>query len=118
MVEIPMIFGTILAALATLALVVVYVPSVASTTLQFRTGIIPFFRDEYNFELYRTKLDRVTILLGSMFWSSLYTAVLVGALGAITTFLLLWQVCPEMRDLLLRAYVIAYTSLTNDCLPS
>lgn len=96
MVEVPMIVATTIAFIYTLALVFVYIPSVASTTLQFRSGVIPFFRDEYNFALYRTRLDQVTILLGSMFWSAIYASVFVGAFIGFIVFLFLWQVrhCP------------------------
>lgn len=93
MVEVPMIVATAVAFISTLALVVVYIPSVASTTLQFRSGVIPLFHDDYNFELYRSRLDNITILLGSMFWSALYAAGFVGILLGTIVFLFLWQVC-------------------------
>jgi len=93
MVEVPMSVATAVAFVYTLALVVVYIPSVASTTLQFRSGAIPFFRDEYNFDVYRSRLDQVTILLGSMFWSALYAAAFAGTLVGVVVFLFLYQVC-------------------------
>ena len=92
MVKVPMIVATAIAFAYTLALVVVYIPSVTSTTLQFRSGVIGFFHDNTNFDLYRSRLDLVTILLGSMFWSAIYASGLAGILVAIVVFLFLWQV--------------------------
>ena len=43
MIEWPIIVATGVAFACTLALFVVYIPSVSSTTLQFRAGVIPFF---------------------------------------------------------------------------
>lgn len=95
MVEVPMIIATAVAFVTTLSLVVVYIPSVTSTTLQFRSGVIPFFRDGSSFEMYRSRLDLITILLGSMFWSSLYASALLGILVGFVLFLFLWQVRTE-----------------------
>jgi hypothetical protein len=43
MVKVPMIVATAIAFAYTLALVVVYIPSVTTTTLQFRSGVIGLF---------------------------------------------------------------------------
>jgi hypothetical protein len=92
MVKTPVIVATAVAFAYTLTLVVVYIPSVTSTTLQFRSGVIGFFHDNTNFDLYRSRLDLVTILLGSMFWSAIYASGLAGILVGVVIFLFLWQV--------------------------
>jgi hypothetical protein len=91
MVKTPVIVATAVAFAYTLTLVVVYIPSVTSTTLQFRSGGIGFFHDNTNFDLYRSRLDLDTILLGSMFWSAVYASGLAGILVGVVIFLFLWQ---------------------------
>ena len=63
MVVVPFTVATIVAFLSALALTTVYIPSVTSTTLQLRSGVIPTFRNP-KFDLYRFGADLVTILLG------------------------------------------------------
>lgn len=67
MVMIPCMFGTIIAVLTALSLAVSYIPSVTSTTLKFRSGVIPSLRSS-NFARYRYAADLVTLITGSMFW--------------------------------------------------
>jgi hypothetical protein len=57
----------------------------------FRSGGIGFFHDNTNFDLYRSRLDLDTILLGSMFWSAVYASGLAGILVGVVIFLFLWQ---------------------------
>eukprot|EP00978_Attheya_sp_CCMP212_P020432 scaffold58497_cov45-Attheya_sp.AAC.1 len=108
MVQVPMAITTIVAFFCCLALVVVYIPSVASTTLQLRSGAIPFFRDGKNFKEYRSQMDQVTILLGSMFWGALYASAFCGILIGTLMFLLLWQATTQFFISLL-AYLIGLT---------
>ena len=63
MVVVPFSVATAVAFLSASALVTVYIPSVTSTTLQLRSGVIPTFRNP-KFDLYRFGADLVTILLG------------------------------------------------------
>lgn len=67
MVRVPAILGTIVAFITALSLAVTYIPSVTSTTLKLRSGVIPSLRNP-GFSRYRFAADMVTILTGSMFW--------------------------------------------------
>ena len=53
----PLVLGTILSFLTSMIIPIFYIPSVISTTLQFRSGAIPFFHDAVNFEKYRKNMD-------------------------------------------------------------
>mmetsp|Transcript_18286 Transcript_18286/g.33150 ORF Transcript_18286/g.33150 Transcript_18286/m.33150 type:complete len:1010 (-) Transcript_18286:165-3194(-) len=108
MVQVPMAITTMVAFFCCLALVIIYIPSVASTTLQLRSGAIPFFRDDKNFKEYRSQMDQVTILLGSMFWGALYASAFCGILIGTLLFLLLWQATTQVFISLL-AYLIGLT---------
>lgn len=67
MVLFPAIMATIVAFLAAVSLAVTYIPSVTSTTLQLRSGVIPTLRSP-RFHKHRFASDTVTILTGSLFW--------------------------------------------------
>ena len=91
MVTIPLIVASIVAFITALSLALTYLPSVTSTTLKLRSGVIPTFRSAENFQQYRFASDQVTILTGSMFWGCLISSVLVGSLIGGIVFLFLWQ---------------------------
>lgn len=63
------IAGTIVAFITAISLAVTYIPSVTSTTLKLRSGVIPSLRSP-GFARYRFAADQVTILTGSMFWGT------------------------------------------------
>lgn len=67
MVKVPAILGTTIAFITAVSLAVTYIPSVTSTTLKLRSGVIPSLRSP-GFCRYRFAADQVTILTGSMFW--------------------------------------------------
>lgn len=67
MVKVPAIVGTIVAFITALSLAITYIPSVTSTTLKLRSGVIPSLRSP-GFNRFRFAADQVTILTGSMFW--------------------------------------------------
>ena len=46
MINIPLVIGVIIAILTSLFLAVSYLPSITSTTLQLRTGVIPTLSEE------------------------------------------------------------------------
>lgn len=92
MVFAPMATAVIFAFCFCFALTAVYVPSYVSTALQFRSGGIPLLHDRQNFQEYRTGMQDVTVLLGSMFWGALYSSALLGIIVGIFLFLVLWQV--------------------------
>lgn len=89
-VHTPVLIGTIVASLTALSLAVTYIPSVASTTLKLRSGVIPSLRDP-EFNRYRVAADQVTIITGSLFWGSLIASILMGSLVGVFVFLFLWQ---------------------------
>ena len=67
MVKVPAVAGTIVAFITAISLAVTYIPSVTSTTLKLRSGVIPSLKSP-GFARYRFAADQVTILTGSMFW--------------------------------------------------
>jgi len=90
MVIAPFAVATAVAFLTCLILVFVYIPSVTSTTLQLRSGVIPTLRNP-RFDLYRFGADLVTILIGSIFWGSLASSILVGGVIGCIVFFFIWQ---------------------------
>lgn len=90
MIIAPFAVATAMAFLTCLTLIFVYIPSVTSTTLQLRSGVIPTLRNP-RFDLYRFGADLVTILLGSMFWGSLASSILVGGVVGCIVFFFVWQ---------------------------
>eukprot|EP00568_Trieres_chinensis_P014101 CAMPEP_0183326472 /NCGR_PEP_ID=MMETSP0160_2-20130417/82261_1 /TAXON_ID=2839 ORGANISM="Odontella Sinensis, Strain Grunow 1884" /NCGR_SAMPLE_ID=MMETSP0160_2 /ASSEMBLY_ACC=CAM_ASM_000250 /LENGTH=611 /DNA_ID=CAMNT_0025494465 /DNA_START=70 /DNA_END=1905 /DNA_ORIENTATION=- len=95
MVVAPLAVGTCFATLAAISLTIVYIPSVISTTLQLRSGVIPTFRDP-NFGKHRFGAELVTILLGSMFWGSMFASILVGGIFGLIVLFFLWQVTQSL----------------------
>lgn len=67
---------------ASMYIAVTLLPSFISTVLKFRSGVIPSLLDP-EFLRYRHALDTVTLLLGSAFWGSFFTAT-----GAFVLFIL------------------------------
>ena len=69
-------------------LAVSYMPSVATTVLQLRSGVIATFRDE-GFDRYRTTPDKVMLLTGDLFLGSFIASVTVGGfVGLLVSFFL------------------------------
>jgi hypothetical protein len=91
MISIPIIVGSVVAFLTALSLAITYLPSVTATTLKLRSGVIPTFRDQKNFEQYRVASDQVTVLTGSMFWGCFISSLLAGSLVGAIVFVFLWQ---------------------------
>jgi len=110
MVVAPFTVATIVAFLSALALTTVYVPSVTSTTLQLRSGVIPTFRNP-KFDLYRFGADLVTILLGSMFWGSLASSILIGGFFGCVVFFFVWQVT-EVYAVRFIAFLVGITIIS------
>ncbi len=73
MVKAPAIIGTIAAFITAISLAVTYIPSVTSTTLKLRYGVIPSLKSP-SFTRYRFAADQVTVLTGSMFWGQYHSA--------------------------------------------
>lgn len=64
MVYVPFLVGTIVASVTALSLAITYIPSVTSTTLKLRSGVIPSLRDP-EFHNYRKAADQVTMITGT-----------------------------------------------------
>ena len=60
-------FGAIAGFLTAVYMTILFLPSVVSTTLKFRRGVIPSMRSK-EFLRYRFALDQVTLMYGGMFW--------------------------------------------------
>lgn len=67
--QIQMAFGIsgLLAFIAAIILAASYYPSTVTTTLKFRSGVIPSLQDP-NFTKYRQNVHYVTLIMGGMFW--------------------------------------------------
>jgi hypothetical protein len=87
-VIIAAIIGGVVAIISAVFTAMVYIPSTVSTVMKLRSGIIPTFRDP-NFQQYRSSLDYVTYVLGSMVWGVLYSAFLMAVLTFGLVFLFL-----------------------------
>ena len=92
MVVAPLIIFTIVAVAASFALAVVVIPSITTTMLKLRSGVIPTFTDPKTFVNYRYQMDSITYISGFLFWGNLAASVLVGALTGGFVFLCIWQV--------------------------
>jgi hypothetical protein len=89
-IKIPLIIGTAIAFMTSMYLAVTFLPSITSTILQLRSGMIPTMAYK-DFDKYRCAPDQVSILIGSMFWGSLLGSFLVGSFVGLVIFLCLWQ---------------------------
>jgi hypothetical protein len=94
MVTVPCVIGCVVAFITAVSLAVTYIPSVTSTTLKLRSGVISTLKDR-DFNRYRFATDQITILTGSMFWGCLFASFLVGSVVGSIVFLFLWQVSEE-----------------------
>lgn len=90
MLTVPMIIGVAVAVIIALILAVSYLPSMTSTILQLRSGVIPTLHEE-TLEKYRKAPDSVTLLTGTLFWGCLFSSISVGAVAGGIIFLFLWQ---------------------------
>jgi len=90
MVYIPFAVATCIAFITAVSLALTYIPSVTSTTLKLRYGLIPSLQDK-EFNKYRVAADSVTIITGSMFWGCLLASILVGGIIGTIVFVCIWQ---------------------------
>jgi hypothetical protein len=90
MLIVPMSVAVAVSVIVALSLAVSYLPSVTSTILQLRSGVIPTLHEE-SLEKYRKAPDSVTLLTGTLFWGCLLSSIVVGAIVGGVVFLFLWQ---------------------------
>jgi len=95
MITAPMYVGTFAAFLAILYIAVSLIPSAVTTTLRFRSGMIPTFRDP-KFSKLRTGQEAVTKILGFILWGGFVSSAIFGALVAFIVFLFLYQVTRDV----------------------
>jgi hypothetical protein len=69
---------------------IVFMPTIVSTTLKFRRGVIPSMRS-WAFLRYRFALDQVTLMYGGMFWGVIVSAIAVAMIVGAFVFLLVWD---------------------------
>lgn len=91
MVVAPVVVGSIAAVIASFSLTMVLLPSITSTTLKLRSGVIPTLTDP-SFTTYRYEMNSITYISGCLFWGNLAASVLVGGLIGGFSFLCIWQV--------------------------
>jgi hypothetical protein len=84
------VVGGWFAFLAVTGLATIWLPSAVSTIQQFRYGVIPSLHDK-EFQILRGNPDQTTVLLGSAFWGSLYSAGIIFTIFGGITFISLWE---------------------------
>ncbi|VEU37742.1 unnamed protein product [Pseudo-nitzschia multistriata] len=90
MVVVPLIVGIIVAFITSIRCSLLYIPSVTTTMIQLRTGVIPALGNP-DFDKCRLKPDNITLLTGASFWGCFVSAILSGAVVAFLVFLFVWQ---------------------------
>lgn len=90
MLTVPLGIAIFFAIVNAIRLAVTYLPSVTTTIIQLRTGVIKSLGDP-EFEKYRVAPDTVTLLTGTIFWGALVSSALFGLVVGLIFFLLLWQ---------------------------
>ena len=98
----PLIVFNVVSFLVALLLAIIYIPSVITTTLMLRSGVIPTFRNP-RFSNYRKSPDNVSSLSGNIFWGTVVSSLLLGGIFGIIAFILVYQVT---RPLVLRLVTI------------
>jgi hypothetical protein len=88
-VKTAFIFGGVFAFITAAFMTAVFIPTMVSTTLKFRRGVIPSLRSEA-FLRYRRALDEVANLFGGMLWGVLISSVMIAAIVGGFVYLLLW----------------------------
>lgn len=114
MIVAPMAVSITIAAIYTFFLSIIFIPSVVSTTLRFRSGIIPFFSDANNFHVYRERIDRPSELVGTLFWTTVLGPIVFGAFWGVFLFLLMWQVTRGMMLSIIASLLGMYAVLLPD----
>jgi hypothetical protein len=90
MVMVPILVGVLVAFLVALNLASEFIPSVTSTILKLRCGLIPL-RGSPLLREYRVAPESVAVLTGSLFWGALASSVLTGGVIGLIVFFFMWQ---------------------------
>ncbi|KAL7465413.1 hypothetical protein ACHAXS_005737 [Conticribra weissflogii] len=73
----PLRYGLAVSEITIIIITLNYVPSTTRTIQMFRSGGIPSLHDARFWKL-RVAVDQASLLFGTLFWGSLYTAILIG----------------------------------------
>eukprot|EP00804_Cyclotella_cryptica_P013395 CCRYP_005153-RC/>CCRYP_005153-RC protein AED:0.37 eAED:0.37 QI:231/1/1/1/1/0.91/12/2182/791 len=84
-----LIYGLIWGECATLLNAANYIPSTVRTILQFRSGAIDSLHDPKFLKL-RLAVDQSSLLFGTIFWGTLYTAIVIGVCAMVFMAICLW----------------------------
>jgi hypothetical protein len=90
MVMVPILIGVLAAFLVAIHLASEFIPSVTSTILKLRCGLIPL-RGSPKLRDYRVAPESVAVLTGSLFWGALASSVLMGGVIGLIAFFFMWQ---------------------------
>jgi len=91
MVVVPAIIATIVAFMVSASLSFIVVPSITSSILKLRSGLIPTMKKK-NFSDYYYNVINITKLTGALFWGNLVASIALGLVIGFLIFLSLWQV--------------------------
>jgi hypothetical protein len=90
----PFFLGVACSELAVFFVTVKYIPSTVRTILRFRSGGIGSLHSKA-FQKMRFAVDQSTLVVGMMFWGTLYTSVAIGFVVMVVVGLFLW---PEFSE--------------------
>ena len=85
----PLFLGVACSELVVFLVTVKYIPSTVRTILQFRSGGIGSLHNK-GFQKLRVAVDQSTLVVGMMFWGTLYTSVAIGFIVLVVAGLFLW----------------------------
>eukprot|EP00978_Attheya_sp_CCMP212_P018974 scaffold52562_cov54-Attheya_sp.AAC.1 len=101
MIQMAFGIGGLVAFAGSIFLAALYMPSVASTTLKYRCGVLPSMTDPERFsDLYRDKMHEITLLTGALFWGALVYVAGLAFVIAIIILILCWffAILPAMVE--------------------
>mmetsp|Transcript_26472 Transcript_26472/g.39307 ORF Transcript_26472/g.39307 Transcript_26472/m.39307 type:complete len:1089 (-) Transcript_26472:205-3471(-) len=82
--------GSVFSFLSAFTTTILYIPSVVSTTMKFRRGVLPTLRSEDFLHRYRFALDQTTLLFPGMVWGLAISSIVIGVLFGGLIYLILW----------------------------
>ena len=104
MITAPLVLGAVIAFIVSLNLAVSFVPSVTSTILKLRCGVLPL-KESPLLEQYRVAPESVAILIGSLFWGTLASSIITGGVWGLVLFFFLWQATAYFAQRLLAVFI-------------
>ncbi len=107
MVTVPTAIAVMVAFIVSLSLASMVIPSLVSTVLKFRSGMMPIMKSK-NFHKYRYHTMNSTKITGGMFWSNLVASVVIGGVIWLLLFFCLWQVTRPIAAQLTASVITVY----------